>query len=63
MTDFTKFFIKEMDKGVILLTCAGTVNNLKYIPGVQAVDEAVRPCSLALITDELKTQKMCKKSV
>ena len=45
------------------MTCAGTVNILKYIPGVQAVDEAVRPCSLALITDELKTQKMCKKSV
>ena len=57
------FFIKEMDKGVIKLTCAGMMNILKYIPGFQGVDDAVRPCSLALIPGELKTQKLCKKSV
>ena len=48
---------------MIELTCAGVVNILKYIPGVQGVDDAVRPCSLALILNELKTQTMCKKSV
>ena len=52
-----------MSKGVIELTCAGVVNILKYIPGVQGVDDAVRPWSLALIPDQLKTQTMCKKSV
>ena len=36
---------------------------LKYIPWVQGADDVVRPCSLALIPDELKTQKMCEKSV
>ena len=30
---------------------------------VQRVDDAVRPCSLALIPDELKVQTICKKSV
>ena len=48
-----------MGKGVIELTCAGVVNILKYIPRVQGVDDAVRSCSLALIPDELKMQKMC----
>ena len=59
MTEFIKFFIEEMGKGAIELTCAGLVNILKYIPGVEGVDDAVRPCSLALIPDELKMQKMC----
>ena len=63
MTDFIKFFIEEMGKGVIELTWAGMVNILKYISGVQGVDVAVRPCSLALIPDELNMQKMCTKSV
>ena len=63
MTDFIKFFIEEMGNGVIELTCAGLMNILKYIPGVQGVDDAVRQCFLALIPDELKTQTMCKKSV
>ena len=48
-----------MGKGAIELTCTGLVNILKYIPGVQGVDDAVRSCSLALIPDELKMQKMC----
>ena len=43
------------------LTYAGLVNTLKYIPGVQGVDDA--PYSLALIPDELKMQKLCEKSV
>ena len=34
-TDFIQFFIKEMGKGLIELTCAGMVNILKYVPGVQ----------------------------
>ena len=63
MTDFTKLFVKEMGKGVIELTCAGMVNILKYIPRVRGVDDVVRPCSLEPTPDELKTQKMCKKSV
>ena len=63
MTDFIKFFMEDMGKGVIELTWAGMVIILKYIRGVQGLDEAVRPCSLALIPDELKTQKMCTKSV
>ena len=42
-----------MGKGVIELTCAGMVNILKYVPGVQGVDQ--RPYSLALMPDELKT--------
>ena len=61
MTDFIKFFIEEMGKGVIKLMFAGMVNILKYVPGVQGVDE--RPYSLALIPDEMKTQKLCEKSV
>ena len=52
-----------MEKGVIELTCTGVVNILKYIPGVQVIDDTVTPCSLALIHNELKTQTMCKKSV
>ena len=63
MTDFIRFFTEKMAEEVIELTCAGMVNILKYIPGVQGGDDAVRPCPLALIPDELKTQKMCKKSV
>ena len=42
MTDFIKFIIEEMGKGVIELMCAGMVNILKYIPGVQGVSDAVR---------------------
>ena len=61
MTDFTKFFIEEMGKGVIKLRYNGVVNILKYIPWVQGVGDAVRPCSLALIPDELKMQTICKK--
>ena len=45
------------------MTCVGVVNIMEYIPGVQGIDDAVRPCSLALIPDELQTQTMCKKSV
>ena len=63
MTGFIKFFIEEMGKEVIKLTCAGVVNIPKYVTGIQGVHDAVRPCSLALIPDEFKTQKICKKSV
>ena len=62
MTRFTDFFIKGMTEEVIELTCAAMVNILKYIPGVQGADDVIRPCSLALIPDELKTQKMYEKS-
>ena len=61
MTDFTQVFIEEMGKTVIRLTCIGMLNILKYIPGVQGMNET--PFSLALIPDELKTQKMCEKLV
>ena len=52
-----------MGKEVIELTWAAMLNILKYVPGVQGVDDAVRRWSLAFIPDELKTQKMCGKSV
>ena len=63
MTDFAQFFIKEIGKGVIELTCTGIVNILKYVPGVLGVDDAVRPWSLAFIPDELEALKICEKSV
>ena len=46
---------------MIELTCTGMLNILKYIQGVQGVDDA--PYFLALIPDELTTQKMWKDSV
>ena len=61
MIGVIQFFIEKMGKGVIGLTCAVMVNILKYIPGVQEVDKT--PYSLELIPDDLKTQKMCEKSV
>ena len=63
MTGLTQFFIEEMGEEVIELACTGMVNILKYVPGVQGVDNAVRPWFLARIPDELKTQKICEKSV
>ena len=64
MTDFIQF-IEEMGKGLIELTCVGMVNILKYIPGVQGVNEEVhiRPFSSLLIPDELRMQKMCNEAV
>ena len=53
MTDVIQFFIEKMSKGVIGLTCAGMVNILKHIPGVQGVDKT--PYPLEPIPDELKT--------
>ena len=55
MNDLIQFFIEEIDKGVIELTCASMVNILKYVLGVEGVDDAVRPWSLKFIPDELKT--------
>ena len=51
-----------MGKAVIELTC---VNIMKYIPGVQGVDEVVKIRALffMLIPDELKTQKMCNEAM
>ena len=63
MSGFIHFFTEEMGKEVIELTCAGMVNILKYVPGVQAVDYAVRLWFLALIPAELKTQTICEESV
>ena len=64
MTDFIQF-MEEMDKGLIELTCVGMVNILKYIPGVQGVDEEVhiRPFSCLLISDVFRTQKMCNETL
>ena len=47
---------------VIELTC---LNIMKYIPGVQGVDEVVNIGALffMLIPDELKTQKMCNEAM
>ena len=63
MNDLIQFFIEEMDKRVIELTCASMVNILKYVLGVKGVDDAGKPWSLKFIPDESKTQKMCEKSV
>ena len=72
MTDFIYFiendfiqFIEEMSKGVIELTCIGMVNILKYILGVQGMDEEVhiRSFPFLLIPDEVRMQKMCNKAM
>ena len=63
-TDFIQC-IKEMGRGIIELACVEMVNIMKYIPGVQVVDEAVNigALSFTLIPDELKTQKMCNEAM
>ena len=71
MTDFIHFiendFIQFIDKmcKVIELTCVGMVNILKYILGVQRVDEDVhiKPFPFFLIPGEVRTQKMCSKAM
>ena len=63
MNDPIKFFIKEVGKEVIKLTCAGTVNILKYIPGVHIYSVEDDPLSLAYVPDHFKAERMCKRVV
>ena len=65
MDDSIRYFIEEMAKEAIELTCAVMVNILKYVPGFQGVDEAVsiKPHYLTFLPDHLKTKGMCDKAV
>ena len=65
MGDFIRYFIEEMTKEAIELTCAVMVNILKYVRGVQGVDEAVSigPRYLTFLPDYLKTKGMCNEAV
>ena len=58
MDDFIRYFIEDMTKEAIELTCGVTVNTLKYVSGVQGVDEAVSigPRYLTFLPDHLKTK-------
>ena len=65
MSDFIKYFIKKKVEEAVEMTCAVMLNILKYVPGVQGVDEAVHigPNSLALVPDALKTERICNEVV
>ena len=65
MGDFIRYFIEEMIKEAIELTCAVMVNILKYVPGVKGVDEAVSIGSryLLFLPDQLKVKGMCNKAL
>ena len=57
-----RYFMEGISKDAMELTCVAMVNILKYAPGVQEVDEAVRikPCFLTFIPDHLKTKGICE---
>ena len=62
MSDLIKYIIERMVEG----TCAVMFHMLKYVPGVQGVDDKVvgiRGYSLAYVADYFKTQGMCIKAV
>ena len=65
MGDFIRYLIKGMTKEAIELTCAVVVNILKYVSGVQGVDETVNigPANLTFLLDRLKTKRMCNETV
>ena len=65
MDDFIRYFIEDMTKEAIELTCGVTVNTLKYVSGVQGVDEAVSigPRYLTFLPDHLKAKGMCDEAV
>ena len=65
MGDFIRYFIEEMAKEVFEVTCVAMVNILKYVSGVERVDEAVsiKPHYLTFVPDNLKTQEMCNEAV
>ena len=65
MPDFIKLYKIKMAKEAIDLTCVAMVNILKYVPGVQGVDEAVSitPRHLTFFPDRLKTKGMCDEAV
>ena len=65
MGDFIRYFIEDITKEAIDLTCGVIVNILKYVPGVQGVDEAVTigPRYLTFLPDHLKTKEVCNEVV
>ena len=65
MDDSIRYFIEEMAKEAIELTCAVMVNILKYVPAFQGVDEAmsIKPHYSTFLPDHLKTKGMCDKAV
>ena len=60
MGDFITYFIKGMTKEAIEKMSTVLVNILKYVPGVQGMDEAVSigPRYLIFLPDHLKTKGM-----
>ena len=66
MSDLIKYIIERMVEGTVQGTCAVMFHMLKYVPGVQGVDDKVvgiREYSLAYVADHFKTQGMCIKAV
>ena len=65
MSDFIRYFIEDMAEEVVEVACVAMLSILKYVPGIQLVNEAVRIRlhSLVLAPDELKTQEMYEKAV
>ena len=65
MGDFIRYFIEGMAKQAIELTCVAILKILKYVPGVQGLDEVVslKPRYLTLVPDGLKIQEMCNETV
>ena len=55
-----------MVEGTVEGTCAAMLHMLKYVPGVQGVDDEavdIGGCPLAYVPDHFKTQGMCIKAV
>ena len=66
MIDLIKHIIERMVEGTVEETCAVMLHMLKYVPGVQGVDDEavdIGGCPLAYVPDHFKTQGMCIKAV
>ena len=61
MGGFIRYLIEGMAKEAIDLTCAVIVNILKYVPGVQRVDEevSIKPRHLTFFFLAVLRQKRC----
>ena len=66
MSDLSKYLIERMVEGAVEGTCAVILHMLKYVPGIQGVDDEavyIGGCPLAYVPDHFKTQGMCIKTV
>ena len=65
MGDVIRYFIEGMSKEAMELTYVAMVNILKYVPGVQGVDEkvSIKLRYLTFIPDHLKTNGICDEAV